>query len=376
MSAIQRLRDQFPGADACSNLGVLADTFRPPTVSVLMPVYNAAPFLREAIDSILTQTFADFELIIVDDGSTDESRSIARSYLDPRVRVLAEPHRGLVSTRNAALQAARGEYIACMDADDVSIPERLAKQIAFMQAHPDTVVVGTGARLIDRDGRLLGKSIVPLARGRKLYVLLCVANRFVNGSTIMRREAVLAVQGYRDGYAPAEDYDLWFRLGELGELANLAEPLYLLRIHPSSTTTLTGAKGVDDRARAARHSAIQRRLAECGPESHARLNAVASLESPNCREQVGIRKVALTDWAQVLFWQGQLRLAVRVLAHVVLYYPHQPRDAFSPHIVVPNSLSTAYLREVLQAVQQGTWIGLGRAKVRRIIDRPTESLSL
>jgi len=122
-----------------------------PTVSVLMPVFNGEQFLRPAMNSILNQTFTDFEFIIVDDGSTDHSREILNSYTDSRVRLICnESNIGLTDSLNRGLEAASGNYIARMDQDDISLPERLAKQVAFMDSHPEVGVCGTWAKDIDQ----------------------------------------------------------------------------------------------------------------------------------------------------------------------------------------------------------------------------------
>src|SRR5579859_2675921 len=130
-----------------------------PLVSVAMPVYNAQRYLAQAVDSILAQSFKDFEFIIIDDGSTDSSTEILRKYeaADPRIRLFSRPNTGLTIALNEALGYARGRYLARMDSDDVSLPRRLEKQVAFMEDHPDHVAVGCRVVLIDPDAELLGE---------------------------------------------------------------------------------------------------------------------------------------------------------------------------------------------------------------------------
>jgi glycosyltransferase involved in cell wall biosynthesis len=124
-----------------------------PKISVAMSVFNGEEYLRAAIDSILAQTFSDFEFIIVDDGSTDRSAAIVRGYDDPRFVLLSQENRGVAAALNHAMSRARGEYIARQDADDVSLPERFAQQVQWLEAHPEVSALGTGAVLIDPQGR-------------------------------------------------------------------------------------------------------------------------------------------------------------------------------------------------------------------------------
>jgi glycosyltransferase involved in cell wall biosynthesis len=210
-----------------------------PTVSVALAVYDAGQYLALAVESILAQRFADFELIAVDDGSRDGSLTILERFAvrDPRVRVIARPHEGLVATRNAALAAARGEFVAVMDADDLAHPERLARQVAFLRAHPEVLVVGAEVEIVDPEGWPIRKGGVPLdhasidaalMRGRGEAITHPVAT--------FRRDALRAAGGYRQGCQQAEDLDLYLRLAERGRLANLPETLLRYRHHLRKTS--------------------------------------------------------------------------------------------------------------------------------------------
>ena len=200
-----------------------------PRVTVLMPVYNGERYLREAIDSILAQTFTDFEFIIVDDGSTDETPTILNGYTDPRiVRLRNQTNVGLVESLNRGLAAARGEYIARQDADDVSLPQRLEKQLDFLESHPDVGLVGTTFAIVNSCGVILGIPSVPTQNGDIQERLLC-ANNFCHGSVMFRRKCLEVVGAYRADLFPAEDYDLWLRIGEHFQVANLSDVLYQWR---------------------------------------------------------------------------------------------------------------------------------------------------
>lgn len=216
-----------------------------PEVSVLMPVYNAAPYLAEAVNSILGQTFRAFELIAVDDGSTDGSLGILRRFAaeDPRVRLVCCPHAGIVGALNDGLAMARADLLARMDADDVALPERLARQVAYMRAHPECVLLGTALQVMDPDGEPIchlwcRTSHEELAA---LPFQIREANMFHNA--VMMRTAVLReVGGYRKAFEWAEDFDLWLRLAERGRLANLNEALVKYRLHRRSVSHLRAAE--------------------------------------------------------------------------------------------------------------------------------------
>ena len=180
-----------------------------PTVSVLMAVYNTEQFVGRAVESILQQTFRDFELVILDDGSTDRSLSVLKRYADQdqRIRLISRENRGIPRTRNELLQQARGEFIAVMDSDDVALPDRLARQVAFLRQSPEVVWVGGAFELIDRGGRFLTQ--IPLAeRDEEIKALLQDGQiSFLHPTALMRRSAVLQVGGYDESLPLAEDLD-------------------------------------------------------------------------------------------------------------------------------------------------------------------------
>jgi len=214
---------------------------RSPLVSVVMSVYNGERYLREAIESILTQTFADFEFIIIDDGSTDASRDIILSYGDSRIRLVDnERNLGLTRSLNRGLQLARGEYVARQDADDVSMPERLARQVAFLDTNPHIVLLGTWAQEIDAEGRALVTREPPCECAAIRWMLL-FDNPYIHTSVILRRATVLKEVGfYNEKYAYAQDYDLWSRIARVFPVANLPEQLVKFRISRESMSYTYG----------------------------------------------------------------------------------------------------------------------------------------
>ena len=205
-----------------------------PTVSVVLPVYNAAKYLAQCMDSLLAQTFTDFEILAFDDGSTDGSIEILKEFAthDSRVNFLLKDHCGYTPHLNEGIQIARGEFIARMDSDDICFPERFERQVEFLNQHPNVVVVGSSVELMDEYGDSFARMIGPSSHSE-------IDARHLNGgggtvphpSVMMRRAAVLKVGSYQARFEPAEDLDLWLRLAEIGELTNLKEPLLRYRIH-------------------------------------------------------------------------------------------------------------------------------------------------
>jgi glycosyltransferase involved in cell wall biosynthesis len=204
-----------------------------PRVSVVMTVYNAERYLREAVESILNQTFGDFEFIVVNDGSTDGSRRILEEYArrDGRIRLVSRPNTGIVAAANEGIAAARGEYLARMDADDVSLPRRFEKQVAYLDAHPECVIVGSRVLSTDPHGIPVAPSEHALTHEEIDAQLMTATGGWalLQPATMMRLDAVRAVGGYRGKYNISEDHDLFLRLAERGKVANLPEVLFHYR---------------------------------------------------------------------------------------------------------------------------------------------------
>lgn len=209
-----------------------------PTVSVLVPVFNSERYIHVAIQSILIQTFVDFELLAIDDGSSDSSLAILRKLeqTDSRLRVFSRENRGVAPTRNELISVARGRYLAKMDSDDISRPQRFEKQVAYLDAHPECVAVGTGALFIDPEGMPLREFIYETTHDEidKAHLSGTSGSRICHPSVMMRREAVFRVGNYREEYRFAEDMDLFLRLAEIGKLANLSDILIEYRQHLKS----------------------------------------------------------------------------------------------------------------------------------------------
>lgn len=210
---------------------------RMPLVSVLMPVFNAGGYLVEAIDSILHQTFADFELICVNDGSTDGSYDILRKYelRDERVRVISRPNTGIVGALNDGLAVARGDLIARMDADDTCRLDRFEKQVAYLDQNPVCVAVGSWVTRTDPYGSPAGLQEPPLTHDEiDAGLLVAEGSVLVHATLMLRRDVLCRIGGWDSRYNWVEDLDLFLRLAERGKLANLPEHLYQYRRHIDS----------------------------------------------------------------------------------------------------------------------------------------------
>jgi len=202
---------------------------RDPAVTVLMSVYNGEPYLREAVESVLGQVFSDFEFLIIDDASTDRTVEIVESYRDPRIRLYHnERNLGLTVSLNKGIELARGRYIARMDGDDISLPERLSRQFEFMESHPSVGVCGTWAKTIDPAGNITGE--LSALTGASLKNLCWRPSPFLH-PTVMVRADLMKSYGYNPEYRQAQDYELWLRLSPITDFHNLKNFLYLYRNH-------------------------------------------------------------------------------------------------------------------------------------------------
>ena len=204
-----------------------------PKVSVIMSVYNAEQFLQDAIESILNQTFHDFEFLIMDDHSTDRGVEIIRSYSDFRIKFIQlDENIGLAAALNIGMQHAKGKYIARMDADDVSDIHRIQVQYDFLEQHPDVVVAGCWTQMISMEGEPLYIEQLPLD-SYTIKKALPVPS-FVHGSVMIRTEVVRQIGGYKPQFRNRQDVILWIDLSKIGEFANINQSLYHFRITPTS----------------------------------------------------------------------------------------------------------------------------------------------
>ncbi len=268
-----------------------------PKVTVFIPVHNRERYICVAVNSILAQTFEDFELVVVDDGSTDRTVAVLESYSDPRLRVARNPRNlGIPATRNHGLELARGEYIALLDSDDHAYPERLAHQVRFLDANPKITQVGTWCSFMDSDGNMLDKVRRQPLQSDDIHAHLLFHCPVIN-RTVMARTETLRSIGYDTEFPRCQDYDMHCRLVTAGHsLANLPEILVCGREHPGRFTGQTSDLGRD------RKIAIYRRmLARIEIEANEQeLGRHHALTRPSERP---VEVEAYLEWAEAWLWR-------------------------------------------------------------------------
>ena len=204
-------------------------------ITVVMPTYNAMPFLKAAVESILAQSYKHFEFLIVNDGSTDKSEDYLDSLSDPRIRVLHQTQQGLVKALNRGLAEARHDWIARMDADDVALPQRLEKQVKFLTSNPRYILVSCAFGYIGANARRLSATYVQHVHSPPSY-RPTIDTVILHQGVLLKKGAVVTVGGYRE-FVPAEDLDLWLRLEEASyELACMPDILMLIRVLPQGVS--------------------------------------------------------------------------------------------------------------------------------------------
>lgn len=318
-----------------------------PRVSVVMAVFNGEKYLSEAVDSILKQSFTDFEFIIINDGSTDNTKDILGKYHDERIVVIHfKKNMGIAKARNYGLEIAKGKDIAVMDSDDISLPNRLEMQVNFLDNHPDIGVVGSAFYRIIENGEILGKDSC-LAESEDLKNALLKENQFCHGSTMIRRECFEKVGKYREEFKYSLDYDLWLRVSEHFKMTNIEEPLYMWRINFDGITV---AKKVEQE----KYTFLARRLAK-----ERRTSGQDSLSHPyqkileEDQKQLGtkyLKNKQLYHYyfqrGKALMMQGSLKEARQQYYYAVRHFPFYPRGWIYLFMTFLGKMITGKLREL------------------------------
>jgi len=221
-----------------------------PLITVLMPAYNAEKFIAEAIASVLSQTFTDFELLIINDGSTDSTQKIIESFPDERIRLINQTNQGISAALNIGLLNAKAGIIARFDADDICYPERLEKQYLFLEQHKDYVLTGTDAEYIDENGEFVFKSVLAGYKDNEIRNLPYSVCPFYHPTVAYRKHAIIEAGMYDLNAHSFEDHLLWRRIIRLGKVHNINECLIRYRYNPDSIT-------IDERWRTKRFREIK-----------------------------------------------------------------------------------------------------------------------
>jgi glycosyltransferase involved in cell wall biosynthesis len=241
-----------------------------PMVTILMPAYNASKYISEAINSVIQQSFTDFELLVIDDGSADETAAIIHQFSDTRVRYLHQGHQGIAYALNKGLGEAKGRFIARFDADDVCMPNRLEKQVNFLASDDRYVLCGSDAEYISESGEHLFNFRCIGHTHEEIRAQLYVLCPFIHSSVMYRKEAVIAAGGYSPHAHNFEDYLLWIQLATFGRYVNLPEQLIRVRFNPASVT-------IDEKWRGNRFRQLKRKIILKGSITQAEGNELLSI---------------------------------------------------------------------------------------------------
>lgn len=266
-----------------------------PLISVIMPVYNSERWLHEAIESVLRQTYKNFEMIAVDDGSDDRTPEILHAYAgrDRRMRVVSQDHAGIPRTRNVGIQHARGQFIAWLDADDIALPARLEMQIAHLMNLPDCVGVGAQVLYIDPEGDPIRQVESPCEHEQiNAHLLIGRGSSFQQTTMMARKRALESVGGYLEELEICSDIDLGLKLAERGRLANLPDILVLMRRHWTSIS----ARQSPERMRSVRERIIREALARRGASESFR--GVFDFHQPTSEEELYERWIQMATDAK------------------------------------------------------------------------------
>lgn len=307
-----------------STLGSLAE--RTPRVSVVLPVHNGEQFLAAAIDSVLEQSLADLELVIVNDGSTDRSEEIIRLYEDPRISYYAHENMGLGASLNRGISLARADLVARMDCDDVAHPGRLQAQTDYLSLHPDVAAVGTSFDVVDPSLRRL-ETFTALTEPDDVALDMFVRNPVGHGTAMFRKAIIQDLGGYDETSGAIEDYDLWWRVSRAHQVGNVPQSLYQWRV----VTTSVSNAGSDVRQPAIR--ALMNSIWQDPPELPTARHMAQRLRQYQAAEPTEVAGRLSEQYAMSMFAlslalmiRGYRRRGARLMISVLCVFPRRSRD--------------------------------------------------
>jgi hypothetical protein len=335
-----------------------------PIVSIAMVVRNMERFLADSIESILAQTFRDFEFVIVDFGSTDRSSAIVEQYRakDSRIRLHSIGECSLPEARTASLQFARGQHIALMDADDIAFPQRLERQVAYLESHPDVALLGSAIECMDEHGKRQFTREFPLSDA-DIRVGLQRGTVLHQTTVIFRRGVLDTVKGYRRAFPLSEDYDLWLRVIEHFRVANLAEPLVRYRLHSHQVSVRKLRQEITCLVAARAAAQLRARGSE---DPLWRVDEI----TPAVLAQLGVSDATLnaalfagySDWMNAMLQAGNHDAALELIRQMV----QLPRGGSADNAIVSNACLTAAQIHL----QRGAFLAAQLWTIRAVAIRP------
>jgi hypothetical protein len=332
-------------------------------ISVVMSVFNGQAFLADAVESILGQSFDDFEFVIIDDGSTDQTSEILRRYVaqDARIRIHRHDNMGRTQSLNVGIRIASGKYIARMDADDISLPNRFQEQFSFMEGHPDVGLLGGAFQLISEDGSVLDAIRCP-TQDSEIRSAMRIENPVCHPAAFLRKDLVLAVGGYRKPFVESEDYDLWLRISERSQLANLETCVLQYRIHPGQVS-IKSMRHQRECGLAARAAAALRSQGLPDP-----LSQVEEV-SAQLLERLGVTK-AMTEEYVLRGYYHWISILEKTNPHAALQAIGQVLDQRDSCRLERSAAADMYVRAAALHYREGRMLWATWSLIRAIVSRP------
>jgi glycosyltransferase involved in cell wall biosynthesis len=333
-------------------------------ISVVMSVFNGQAFLAEAVESILGQTFHDFEFVIIDDGSIDRTAEMLANYTrqDERIHVHRHENKGRATSLNIGIGLARAKYIARMDADDIALRIRLEEQVRFREEHPDVGLLGGAFELISDDGSRLMNTVSFPTEDSDIKSALLVDNPICHPTVVMRKAVFEAAGGYRKALLDADDYDLWLRISERSQLANLKTCVLQYRIHPDQIS-IKGMRHQKECVLAARAAAALR--SQGLPDPLSQIEEV----SPELLERLGVRKTMIEE--HVLGgYRHWINILEKSYPHAALKAIDQVLDRHDSSRLERSEVADMYVKAAAVHYLQGRLLRTMWCVTRAIVNRP------